>query len=167
MNTIVGTFMQSNTVVDSFMDNLRSGNFTTSTISVASSTALSSATNSSSGNTTLTDTIGSGSRAEISNISRSSTGTIEINSSIYNIMTEAEIDTKSEKMQDVNNIRIFKKGDVSIDAVLNLPGVKTIIIEDGNLFINRNLTYANLTSSYAFIVKNGNIVIGKDVTKIV
>lgn len=48
-----------NTVVQSFMNNLRSGNFTTSTVNVASS-GLSSATSTVSGNNTLSQTIASG-----------------------------------------------------------------------------------------------------------
>ncbi len=108
-----------NTVVQTFFNNLRSGNFTTSTVNANSSYALSSSTRSISGNNTLSATIVSGSDAEAGKITQSSKNT----SGIYtntSIGSEFEIDSKSTKLGDSSAIRVFKDGDVSIDGNLNL-----------------------------------------------
>lgn len=85
-------------------------------------------------------------------------------------INSTNLSTVGEKMGDNSNIRVIKNGTGSIDEELRLTGVKTIIIENGNLVINKDISYDPLSSgtpsSYAFIVKNGDIVIGKDVTKI-
>lgn len=154
-----------NTVVQSFMNNLRSGNFTTSTVNVASSYGLSSATRSVSDNSALSQIIASGSSSEAGSITSSSMNTsgIRVNTSIA---SEFEIDAKSTKLGDTANIRVFKDGDVSIDGNLDLAGVKTVIIENGNLIINKDIRYTDKTSSFAFIVKQGNIIIADSVQNI-
>ena len=55
---------------------------------------------------------------------------------------------------------------LTIKVPIDLTGVKTIIVEDGDLVINKNITYSGSTSSWAFIVKKGNIKIAQNVTKI-
>jgi hypothetical protein len=45
--------------------------------------------------------------------------------------------------------------------------VKTIIVENWDLIITKNMTYKNKFASVAWIVKNGNIIITDSVTKIV
>ncbi|MDD2916753.1 MAG: hypothetical protein PHH70_02820 [Candidatus Gracilibacteria bacterium] len=154
-----------NTVVFTFFNNLRSGNFTTSTVNVASSYALSSATNSVSDNAALSQSIFSGSDSEKGSILRSSTGMIAGTTTV-SISSQLEIDSNSTPLGDTANVRVFKDGDVAIDNDIQLSGVKTVIVENGNLLINRNITYANSTSSFAWIVKNGNIIIAHNVTKI-
>ncbi len=42
---------------------------------------------------------------------------------------------------------------------ISLSGVRTLIVEGGNLVIKCNLVYADANASWAFIVKNGNIAI--------
>ena len=39
-------------------------------------------------------------------------------------------------------------------------------MENGNLIINKDIRYADKTSSFAFIVKNGNIIIADTVKEI-
>lgn len=70
-------------------------------------------------------------------------------------------------MGDATNIRVFRDGDVSIDGNLDISGVKTIVVENGNLIINKSMTYRDKNSSLAWIVKNGNIIIADTVTNIV
>ncbi len=64
------------------------------------------------------------------------------------------------------NIRVFRDGDVSVDGNLDLTGVKTVIVENGNLIINNNIRYADSASSFAWIVKNGNVIIADTVQEI-
>lgn len=154
-----------NTVVWTFFNNLRSGNFTTSTVNTSSSYALSSATNSVSDNANLTQKIASGGNSEEGSILRSSTGVVTSNT-IVNISSSLELDSKSTRLGDAVNIRVFKNADVSIDSELSLAGVKTIIVENGNLIINKDMVYANKTGSFAWIVKNGNIIIANTVKNI-
>ena len=52
-----------------------------------------------------------------------------------------------------------------VDAV-ELSGVKTVVIEDQDLIIQNDITYADADASWAFIVKNGNIRIDSNVTSI-
>lgn len=152
-------------MVQTFFNNLRSGNFTTSTVNVASSYALSSATNSVSNDSVLSQVIASGSTLEVGNITQSSVNApgIYINT---NINSEFDIDSKSTMLGDTTNIRVFKYGDVSIDGNLDLTGVKTVIVENGNLIINKDIRYADTSSSFAWIVKNGNIIISDTVLDI-
>ncbi len=48
----------------------------------------------------------------------------------------------------------------------DLQGVRTLIVENGNLIINCNNGYgsSDISSSWAFIVKNGNILVSSGVT---
>ncbi|EKD29305.1 MAG: hypothetical protein ACD_78C00448G0001 [uncultured bacterium (gcode 4)] len=152
-------------VVQTFFNNLRSGNFTTSTVNVASSYALSSATNSVSNDGVLSQVISSGSTAEIGNITQSSLNTSGIYT-VTSLVSELEIDSKSIPLSDAVNIRVFKDGDVSIDGNLDLTGVKTVIVENGNLIINSDIRYNDSVSSFAWIIKNGNIIVADTVQEI-
>lgn len=87
-------------------------------------------------------------------------------SAITSIASEFEIDSKSTPLGDTSAIRVFKDGDVSIDGNLDLTGVKTVIVENGNLIINKDIRYADKASSFAWIVKNGNIIIADTVQNI-
>lgn len=134
-------------------------------MNVASSYALSSATNSVSNDGVLSQAITSGSTAEIGSITQSSLNTSGIYT-VTSIVSDLEINSKSTPLSDAVNIRVFKDGDVSIDANLDLTGVKTVIVENGNLIINNNIRYADSVSSFAWIVKNGNIIIADTVQEI-
>lgn len=155
-----------NTVVNDFLNELKKGNFTTSTVNVASSYELSSTTNSVSNNNTLSQVITSGSTLETGNITQSSVNTPGIGGIDISIGSDSDIDSKSTPLGDATNIRVFKDGDVSIDGNLDLTGVKTVIVENGNLTINQDIQYADTTSSIAWIVKNGNIIIANTVKNI-
>lgn len=155
-----------NTVVSNFMNNLRSGNFTTSTVNVASSYGLSSVTRSVSDNNSLSQLIASGSQSESDRLVNSSRNTSGISTSV-SITSDVDIGAKSTKLGDADNIRVFKGGDVSIDQNLDISGVKTIIVEDGNLIINKDIRYAaDKTSSFAWIVKHGNVIVASSVKNI-
>jgi len=147
------------------MNNLRNGNFTTSTVNVGSSYALSSATRSISADATLSQTITSEGVAEEEKITQSSVN-IPGGSATVNILSSTEIDQKSVMLGDTEAIRVFKDGDISIDGNLNISSVKTIVVENGNLIINKNIRYADATSSFAWIVKNGDIIIADTVQEI-
>lgn len=102
---------------------------------------------------------------EEGNISRASTTTVGIYAPT-SITSEFQIDPKSIPLSDATNIRVFKDGDVTIDGILDLQGVKTVIVENGNLIINQDIRYANKDASFAWIVKNGNIIVADTVQNI-
>jgi hypothetical protein len=155
-----------NTLTANFMTALQNGNFTTSTVNTASSFALSSATRSISNNSLLSQSITSGSLAESLKIANASSVGLAGISTVINIASEYDIDPKSVPLGDTTNIRVFKDGNVSIDGTLDLTGVKTIVIENGNLIINKNIRYMSPNASFAWIVKNGNIIVADSVTEI-
>lgn len=64
------------------------------------------------------------------------------------------------------NILYVKDGKGYINSPLVVSGVKTIIVENGDLVITSDITYADANSSIAFIVKNGNVVVDKDVSNL-
>ncbi|EKD66546.1 MAG: hypothetical protein ACD_49C00035G0001 [uncultured bacterium (gcode 4)] len=70
-----------------------------------------------------------------------------------------------DKLWDNSDIRISKQ-EMSINWTLNLSWKKTIVIENWDLIINKDIKYVGNTSSWAFIVKNWNIIISKDVSEI-
>jgi hypothetical protein len=98
------------------MDNLKSGNFTTSTVNVASSYALSSATKSASNDAVLSDRISADGTSEVLNIGKTSTGQASMTTpTTTSINSEFDISSRSTKLGDDVNIRVFKDGNVSID----------------------------------------------------
>lgn len=56
------------------------------------------------------------------------------------------------KMGDAQNIYVLHKGTVTIEGDLVLQGIGTLLIEEGTLVINGNVTYADANSSWAFVV---------------
>lgn len=85
---------------------------------------------------------------------------------VTNIISELQLDSKSVPMNDTRSIRVFKDGDVSIDDALSLTTVRTIVIENGNLIINQDIKYTDRAASFAWVVKNGNIIIADNVKDI-
>ena len=61
------------------------------------------------------------------------------------------------------NILAVKNGDLTIEncgtSGFMLSGVRSVVVEKGNLILKCNMGYADATSSFAFIVKGGNIVV--------
>ncbi|MDP2103362.1 MAG: hypothetical protein Q8K26_00380, partial [Candidatus Gracilibacteria bacterium] len=116
--------------------------------------------------TQINTLIESGRSAEDANIQKSSlvpSGMILSDVSIANL---GELISKSEKFSDTEAVRVFKNANVTISGDMNLTGVRTIIIENGNLFINADITYADKDASFAWVVKNGNIVVHHSVSNI-
>ena len=71
------------------------------------------------------------------------------------------------------NKNIFSvKGNVTIGVAgtncsFMIDDIKTLIVQDGNLVINCNIAYnPNTGASWAFIVKNGNIIVDKSITNL-
>jgi len=82
------------------------------------------------------------------------------------IVSVSDLVSKSVPFGDNESVRVFKNGDVFISGNIDLLGVKTIIVENGNLVINNDIRYADKTSSFAWIVKNGNVIITNTVQNI-
>jgi hypothetical protein len=80
------------------------------------------------------------------------------------ISSESDFDVLLPAFRDQSDIRVQKYGDLSLGN-LHLTGVRTIIVEDGDLRINGNIDQS-AGASYAFVVKNGNIVVDSSVTSI-
>lgn len=55
---------------------------------------------------------------------------------------------------------------LNINSDINIGGKGTIIITNGDLNINANMSYASSNSSVGFIVLNGNVNIAKDVSTV-
>ena len=51
------------------------------------------------------------------------------------ITSVSDLVSKSVPLGDNESVRVFKNGDVSISGNMDLSGVKTIIVENGNLII--------------------------------
>lgn len=84
------------------------------------------------------------------------------------IRSEGDFDALP-KMGDDERVRVLSNGVLEIGSPVSdvmLSQTKTIVVENGTLHITGNLAYANKEASYAFIVKNGSIVIDPSVTKI-
>lgn len=73
------------------------------------------------------------------------------------------------------NILALKNGNLTIECTTGITatellGVRTVIVENGDLIINCNNGYgsgsSDISSSWAFIVKNGNIRVASTVTNI-
>lgn len=154
------------TVVHNFMNNLANGNFTTTTVNVDSSYALSSSTKSLAGNAPINTIIGSGADRERTNIQKTSNSPSGVVLPDVYIANFGELLNKSEKFVDTESVRVFKNANVTIGGDINLTGVRTIIIENGNLFINADITYTDKNASFAWVVKNGNIIVHHDVKNI-
>lgn len=61
------------------------------------------------------------------------------------------------------NVYACKDGNLQIGTI-NMTGVKTVLVENGNIVFTQNTKHANANDSWAFIVKDGNIEVKKDVT---
>lgn len=89
------------------------------------------------------------------------------NSGVRNIPNLTELEKLA--VNGNKNILALKDGNLIFDGCGNslaLSGIRTVIVEGGNLIIKCNLTYADANASWAFIVKGGNIIIDKAVTNL-
>lgn len=154
-----------NTVVNLFLENLKKGNFTTSTINETGTNGLSSATSTVSDNYNLESIISSSSDSESKSIQGSSTVS-PVSGTVKDIYSSSEL-LSLEPLGDNADIRVLNDGHLRILNNISLSGVKTVIIENGDLIIENNMTYTSTKDSFAFIVKNGDIIIRKNVTNLV
>ena len=146
-----------NEVVNTFLDNLRKGNFTTAAMVDR---------NTISGEWSATKTVGG------TTSNNTQTGSISAFSQVADtavtdktINNTSEFDTLSA-LGDNQNIRVLPSGNLTINSTIEVSGVKTILVKNGNLIINSNITYADANSSVAFVVENGDIQVDASVTKI-
>lgn len=158
-----------NTAVASFMDGLAQGNFVASTINRDNfgDRTLAGATATVVSNTDINQAIQSSAIGSRDSIGRMSGNAGMVGSAMtYNVYDANGLTNQGLAFGDNTNVRVFPSGDVSIDQLIRLSGTKTIIIENGDLLVNKNVEYANVDASWAFIVKNGNVRIAKDVTRL-
>ena len=142
-----------------FIASIQSGNFT------VSSTAKDASTASSFG--AATSTISDTQKDTIKKFGDSSSPlpatTVVINSlaDFESRLTESRL----TRLGDAPNIYVLKKGTLKINTPIELTGVKTVLIEEGTLEVNANITYAAGANpaSWAFIIKKP---IGTDAIKI-
>lgn len=159
-----------NNVVQAFFASLATGNFTTTTVnsgSFGNGQNLSSATKSTSGNATLNTSISSTDTQNSTRINAfAQSGGTPISTNV-NIASLSDLQTHSKPLGDRQDVRVFNNTSITISSPLALSGVKTIIIESGDLIINSDITYAmDPAASYAFVVKHGNITIASNVKNI-
>lgn len=150
-----------NTITETFLENLKKGNFTTASIV---SGDLGSGRNLSSATASATIPVGSN-KAQLGSLDAISSGEYAGN---LEVRSEGDIDSLP-KMGDNENVRVLSSGELEIGSPTSdiaLTKVKTVIVENGTLHITGNLVYGNKDASYAFVVKNGRIVIDPGVTKI-
>lgn len=159
-----------NYVVWNYLDKLASGNFTTTSINARNrewqnlSSLTSEITSDSNFNNKINET-------NISDTNKITSSILIKNSSLDDVIVEgvADFDKLLPQLWDNQNIRIIKDKNLIIKAWvwdLKLFATKTIIIENWDLIINRDISYFWTDSSWAFVVKNGNILVSKDVSKI-
>lgn len=122
-----------NTVVSTFMNNLRTGNFTTTAVNSEAfgiGRTLSSATKSIAGDTGINTLIASQSaleRGRIQSASENATSNGLLNTQVFSL---PDLLARSEAFSDNASIRVFKKGNIVIDGKLDLIGVRTVIVEE-------------------------------------
>ncbi|MCK9272007.1 hypothetical protein M0P65_00485 [Candidatus Gracilibacteria bacterium] len=146
-----------------FITNLKKGNFTVTSVNDTANLIKLSSLTTNITNENIQNEINlsaSGSKENIVSLSKKSF----ITSFSNNISSLSDFNSL-DKLGDNENIRLSKQT-ITINGALNLSGRKTIIIENGDLIINKNIKYSDNNSSWAFIVKNGNIIVSKDVFQI-
>lgn len=150
-----------NTIAGTFLENLRKGNFTTTSIvsgNLGNGRNLSSAT--------ATATMSKDpNQAQLGSLDTVASGDYSGN---LEVRTEADFDTLP-KMGDDERVRVLSSGELEIGThttPVSLSKVRTIVVENGTLRISGNLSYSDPNASYAFVVKNGSIVIAPEVTNV-
>lgn len=156
-----------NYIVSTFLANLATGNFTTSSLrtqdlgigqNLSSATVDGIAGENASGSIASTD---SGESDTINRLSYSQNQGSQNSISIPQISYFNQLPKLGNKT-DVYDVPAGT--DLHLDS-LTLSGNMTIIMESGSVYVNGNVIN-NPTSSWAFVVKKGNVVIGNNVTDI-
>ncbi len=90
-----------------------------------------------------------------------------MNTSITN---QAELISRTVSLWDDSKIRVLKNWSLEISYVawssFDMSWIKTVVIENWDLIVNRDMKYLWSDDSFAFIVKNWNIVVDSQVKKI-
>lgn len=136
-----------NSIAGEFLSDLQKGNFTVTSVTKnnAEISGIVDTSESSSAATTATGTIQAA--GLISTGPASGDETIESVEDIRN-------SSMFGRVGDIKNLYVLKKGNLTISGPgLILDGVGTILIEEGMLDIQTNISYANSSASWAFIVK--------------
>jgi len=154
-------------IVNGFLNDLKKGNFTTAVISQSNFGADKNLSSS----VLQVENVGTNSsfsqkasqeRAAIQSLStQPSPGA---NQAVH-ISEEGQFVSRLVPVGDNQNALTLKSGDLIIDSAITLAGIKTIIVENGDLVISGNISN-NESSSWAFVVKNGNVLVSHNVTKL-
>lgn len=136
----------------SFLDNLAKGNFTTTVV----------------GNANISGGVQGGGTTTIQN-----SGALLIKTDISStgpktITNCSDLASQLSSLNGNTGILVVKGADLTIDCELNLTGIRTILVQNGNLILKRNIQYQTnaSTASWAFIVENGNVIIHPNVTNL-
>lgn len=150
-----------NTIANTFLENLKKGNFTTASIV---SGDLGEGRNLSSSTASATIPVGTN-KAQLGSLETVTSGQYSGN---LEVRSEGDFDALPQ-MGDDERVRVLSNGELEIGSPtsdVSLSKVRTIVVENGTLRITGNMAYANKDASYAFIVKNGRIIVEPGVTKI-
>lgn len=110
-----------------------------------------------------------------SNIARIARGNTNLNStSTLNTLSETQLDSRYGALNPNQNNKVYRKtnGDLTLSGDLLVDGqAKTIIVENGDLYINSNIDYATTASGkspiIAFVVIGGDIIVDPSVENLV
>jgi uncharacterized repeat protein (TIGR01451 family) len=106
--------------------------------------------------------------------SSNSTANLNVNTTVSTSRTVSTIaDLEALALNGNKNILAINGGTLTIEncgtpanKTLEMTGVRTILVENANLIIKCNNKYADASSSWAFIVKDGNIQVSSGVTNL-
>jgi uncharacterized repeat protein (TIGR01451 family) len=97
-------------------------------------------------------------------IAKSTSAVTATNTTASIITSLGTLDAAAYKYNGMDNVYIVKGQNLSISSIPSyLSGPRTYIVEDADLVINGDLTYAD---NIAFVVKGGNIIVKKEVKKL-
>ena len=102
---------------------------------------------------TINTIIASGTTSEAERISTTSSSATHGVTRTIDIISSADLLAKTDVFSESSSVRIVRGANLHIAKNVSLSGVRTIIVEDGDLMIDRDVTYADKKASYAFIVK--------------
>lgn len=154
-----------NTITESFLSDLKKGNFTVTSSSKDSAFSLSSNTAEQAGKTIDRNA------AQDTSISKfASPAATAIDRNVI-INSQSDFELSLSKVGDNPDLYTLPKGKITINTDLMLTGVKTVVIDQGTLEINGNIKYADTGASWAFVVKRAPadgkaIIVNKSVTDI-
>ena len=155
-----------NALVNTFFDNLKTGNFTTTALrqgDLGLGRNISSYSQDGVAGTDVQHAIEGTSSGDTDVLGRSSRSVASAGD--VTVMDALGFDRQIPATGDHTDIRSLASGNVTVSGAVTLADTRTIIIEHGDLIITGNIVN-DASSSWAFIVKDGNIRIGSNVTDI-